>query len=88
MEKASFGTACPLVFGPPAGRKSGDGGTLVSSARSADGSDDGAAIGLIPTFLVSLFTIFHVICIAQARGWKNAGACAGGTAEPAPSLAS
>jgi hypothetical protein len=27
-------------------------------------------LSLIPTFLVPLFTIFHVISIAQARGWK------------------
>jgi hypothetical protein len=29
-------------------------------------------LSLIPTFLVPLFLIFHVICIAQARAWKNA----------------
>lgn len=28
-------------------------------------------LSLIPTFLVPLFLIFHVICIAQARGWKT-----------------
>jgi hypothetical protein len=28
-------------------------------------------LSLIPTFLVPLFLIFHVICIAQARGWKS-----------------
>jgi hypothetical protein len=27
-------------------------------------------LSLIPTFLVPLFLIIHVICIAQARGWK------------------
>jgi hypothetical protein len=27
-------------------------------------------LSLIPTFLVPLFFILHVICIAQARGWK------------------
>jgi len=27
-------------------------------------------LSLIPTFLVPLFVIFHVICIAQARSWK------------------
>jgi hypothetical protein len=27
-------------------------------------------LSLIPTFFVPLFTIFHVICIAQARAWK------------------
>jgi hypothetical protein len=29
-------------------------------------------LSLIPTFLVPLYTILHVICIAQARGWKVA----------------
>jgi hypothetical protein len=29
-------------------------------------------LSLVPTFLVPLFLIFHVICIAQARGWKGA----------------
>ena len=29
-------------------------------------------LSLVPTFLVPLFFIFHVICIAQARGWKGA----------------
>jgi hypothetical protein len=29
-------------------------------------------LSLIPTFLVPLFFIFHVICIAQARAWKSA----------------
>jgi hypothetical protein len=29
-------------------------------------------LSLIPTFLVPLFFILHVICIAQARGWKAA----------------
>ena len=29
-------------------------------------------LSLIPTFLVPLFTILHVICIAQARTWKTA----------------
>lgn len=33
-------------------------------------------LSLIPTFFVPLFTIIHVICIAQARAWKveNSGA--------------
>jgi hypothetical protein len=26
-------------------------------------------LSLVPTFLVPLFLIFHMICIAQARGW-------------------
>lgn len=29
-------------------------------------------LSLVPTFLVPLFFIFHVICIAQAREWKTA----------------
>ena len=29
-------------------------------------------LSLIPTFFVPLFTILHVICIAQAKAWKNA----------------
>ena len=29
-------------------------------------------LSLIPTFLVPLFFILHVICIAQARAWKGA----------------
>ena len=29
-------------------------------------------LSLIPTFLVPLFTMLHVICIAQARAWKVA----------------
>jgi len=28
-------------------------------------------LSLVPTFLVPLFFIFHVICIAQARGWRG-----------------
>jgi hypothetical protein len=28
-------------------------------------------LSLVPTFLVPFFLIFHVICIAQARGWKT-----------------
>jgi hypothetical protein len=28
-------------------------------------------LSLIPSFLVPLYLIFHVICIAQARGWKS-----------------
>jgi hypothetical protein len=28
-------------------------------------------LSLVPTFLVPLFFIFHVICIAQARAWKT-----------------
>jgi hypothetical protein len=32
----------------------------------------GLPLSLIPTFFVPLYFIFHVICIAQARGWKSA----------------
>jgi hypothetical protein len=28
-------------------------------------------LSLVPTFLVPLFLIFHVISIAQAKGWKS-----------------
>jgi hypothetical protein len=28
-------------------------------------------LSLIPTFLVPLYLILHVICIAQARGWRS-----------------
>jgi hypothetical protein len=31
-------------------------------------------LSLIPTFLVPLFLIFHIICIAQARGWNVSSA--------------
>jgi hypothetical protein len=36
---------------------------------------------LIPTFFVPLFTIFHVICIAQAKSWKALPLRAGRTFE-------
>jgi hypothetical protein len=29
-------------------------------------------LSIVPTFLVPLFVVFHVICIAQARTWKPA----------------
>jgi hypothetical protein len=29
-------------------------------------------LSLVPTFLVPLFLIFHIVCIAQARAWKAA----------------
>jgi hypothetical protein len=31
-------------------------------------------LSLIPTFMVPLFVILHLICIAQARGWKTSPA--------------
>ena len=45
-------------------------------------------LSLIPTFLVPLFFIFHVICIAQARTWKVASGDATQTAKPARGLQS
>ncbi len=36
-------------------------------------------LSLVPTFLVPLFAIFHVICIAQARAWKTASGRSGQT---------
>jgi hypothetical protein len=40
-------------------------------------------LSLIPTFLVPLFVMLHVICIAQARGWKVFPALTRQTASPA-----
>jgi hypothetical protein len=40
-------------------------------------------LSLIPTFLVPLFLILHVICIAQARGWKVSPARTRQTGSPA-----
>lgn len=40
-------------------------------------------LSLIPTFLVPLFVIFHVICIAQARTWRMFSAGKRQTASPA-----
>jgi hypothetical protein len=39
-------------------------------------------LSLVPTFLVPLFTIFHVICIAQAKAWKIASDTTRPTARP------
>jgi hypothetical protein len=36
-------------------------------------------LSLVPTFLVPLFLIFHVISIAQAKGWKSEAAKASST---------
>jgi hypothetical protein len=44
-------------------------------------------LSLIPTFLVPLFLILHVICIAQARGWKVFPARTRQTASPAQQAA-
>jgi len=40
-------------------------------------------LSLIPTFLVPLFLIFHVMCIAQARRWPVQGSVVRATAQPA-----
>jgi hypothetical protein len=39
-------------------------------------------LSLIPTFLVPLFVMLHVICIAQARAWKTAPQRANQTPSP------
>jgi hypothetical protein len=39
-------------------------------------------LSLIPTFLVPLFTMIHVICIAQAREWKAENSAARRTTLP------
>ncbi len=40
-------------------------------------------LSLVPTFLVPLYMIFHVICIAQARTWKAASEPSRQTMTPA-----
>jgi hypothetical protein len=40
-------------------------------------------MSLVPTFLVPLFLIFHVICIAQARSWKDTSERTSSTVGPA-----
>ena len=40
-------------------------------------------LSLVPTFIVPLLLIFHVICIAQARAWKNTSDQTDQTAGPA-----
>lgn len=49
---------------------------LGTTARLLDPGASMAAmtelpLSLVPIFLVPLFLIFHVISIAQARGWKS-----------------
>ena len=44
-------------------------------------------LSLVPTFLVPLFLIFHIICIAQARGWKAASREAGSSIKALQSAA-
>ena len=41
-------------------------------------------LSLIPTFLVPLFLMFHVICIAEARTWKDSSGDRRGTRVAAP----
>jgi len=45
---------------------------LLSPESTSMGAMTVLPLSLVPTFLVPLFLIFHVICIAQARAWKNA----------------
>jgi hypothetical protein len=42
---------------------------LLSPQGPSMAAMTGLPLSLIPTFLVPLFLIFHVICIAQAKGW-------------------
>jgi len=42
-------------------------------------------LSVIPTFLVPLFMMFHIICIAQARTWKVEASHTGRFAMPAQS---
>lgn len=44
---------------------------LLSSHGPSMGAVTVLPLSLIPTFLVPLYLIIHVICIAQARAWKN-----------------
>jgi len=44
-------------------------------------------LSLVPTFLVPLFFIFHVISIAQARSWRFAATDPGQSAHRLPALA-
>lgn len=43
---------------------------LISPSGPTMGLVTELPLSLIPTFLVPLFTMIHVICIAQARAWK------------------
>jgi len=45
-------------------------------------------LSLVPTFLVPLFVIFHLICIAQARTWNVASERSHQTMRPAQHSAS
>ena len=56
-------------LGPDRGSKLGHNGAPPQPSRSFHGGHEVLPLSLIPTFLVPLFLIFHVISIAQARGW-------------------
>jgi hypothetical protein len=43
-------------------------------------------LSLVPTFLVPLFLILHMICVAQARGWKAAPSDTRRTSTGAPNF--
>jgi hypothetical protein len=45
-------------------------------------------LSLVPTFLVPLFFIFHLICIAQARRWMGHAVVTTGNVQPATGLVS
>src|SRR6266403_1071236 len=55
---------------------------LISPQGPSMASMTTLPLSLIPTFLVPLFVILHVICIAQARTWKAASQRANQTASP------
>ena len=44
---------------------------LLSPDSTSMAAMTGLPLSLVPTFLVPLFLIFHVICIAQARAWRS-----------------
>lgn len=44
---------------------------LISPAGPATGAMTVLPLSLVPTFIVPLLLIFHVICIAQARRWSE-----------------
>ncbi len=50
---------------------------LISPHSTPMGAMTVLPLSLIPTFLVPLFFIFHVICIAQAKAWKVPTALSG-----------
>jgi len=50
---------------------------LISPHSTPMGAMTVLPLSLIPTFLVPLFFIFHVICIAQAKTWNVSSALSG-----------